>query len=329
MEKELKIAILIDAENISSKYASIILQEAASLGNVIYKRIYGDWTTTHLNSWKKVLLENAVQPIQQFSNTIGKNSSDSALIIDAMDLLYQNNLDAFCIVSSDSDFTRLASRLRESQMFVLGMGEKKTPRSFISACNKFSYLDLLYRATHAKNAKKSQGQAQAQGQGQGQEQETAQAQDVRSSSEHTKTKEAAASHGNTTKALAPAPERSKNNNHGSSSATEHSSSEPTENTKASVDTDDTSEVYGEGSDIKVVTEALLEITEEFSADDGWIISSRLGARLSKRLPDFDTRNFGFRKFVPFVESLKIFESKSIVTSEDTGVRVVYFRLIEE
>lgn len=329
MEKELKIAILIDAENISSKYASIILQEAASLGNVIYKRIYGDWTTTHLNSWKKVLLENAVQPIQQFSNTIGKNSSDSALIIDAMDLLYQNNLDAFCIVSSDSDFTRLASRLRESQMFVLGMGEKKTPRSFISACNKFSYLDLLYRAAHAKNAKKSQGQAQAQGQGQGQEQETAQAQDVRSSSEHTKTKEAAASHGNTTKALAPAPERSKNNNHGSSSATEHSSSEPTENTKASVDTDDTSEVYGEGSDIKVVTEALLEITEEFSADDGWIISSRLGARLSKRLPDFDTRNFGFRKFVPFVESLKIFESKSIVTSEDTGVRVVYFRLIEE
>lgn len=326
MEKELKIAILIDAENISSKYASIILQEAASLGNVIYKRIYGDWTTTHLNSWKKVLLENAVQPIQQFSNTIGKNSSDSALIIDAMDLLYQNNLDAFCIVSSDSDFTRLASRLRESQMFVLGMGEKKTPRSFISACNKFSYLDLLYRAAHAKNAKKSQGQAQAQGQGQ----EAAPVQDARSSSaERTKAKDASASHGNATKAPAPAPERSKNNNHGSSSATDHSSSEPLENTKASVDTDDTSEVYGEGSDIKVVTEALLEITEEFSADDGWIISSRLGARLSKRLPDFDTRNFGFRKFVPFVESLKIFESKSIVTSEDTGVRVVYFRLIEE
>lgn len=329
MEKELKIAILIDAENISSKYASIILQEAASLGNVIYKRIYGDWTTTHLNSWKKVLLENAVQPIQQFSNTIGKNSSDSALIIDAMDLLYQNNLDAFCIVSSDSDFTRLASRLRESQMFVLGMGEKKTPRSFISACNKFSYLDLLYRAAHAKNAKKSQGQAQAQTQIQ--DQEAAQAQDARSSSsaERAKTKGAAASHSNATKAPAPAPERSKNNNHGSSFAAEHASSEPTDSTKASVDVDDASEVYGEGSDIKAVTEALLEITEEFSADDGWIISSRLGARLSKRLPDFDTRNFGFRKFVPFVESLKIFESKSIVTSEDTGVRVVYFRLIEE
>lgn len=335
MEKELKIAILIDAENISSKYASIILQEAASLGNVIYKRIYGDWTTTHLNSWKKVLLENAVQPIQQFSNTIGKNSSDSALIIDAMDLLYQNNLDAFCIVSSDSDFTRLASRLRESQMFVLGMGEKKTPRSFISACNKFSYLDLLYRAAHAKNAKKSQGQAQAQGQGQGQaqiqDQEAAQVQDARSSSsaERTKTKGAAASHSNATKTPAATTERSKSNNHGSSSAADHSSSEPLENTKAPVDADDTSEVYGEGSDIKAVTEALLEITEEFSADDGWIISSRLGARLSKRLPDFDTRNFGFRKFVPFVESLKIFESKSIVTSEDTGVRVVYFRLIEE
>lgn len=135
MDKEMRVAVLIDAENISSKYASTILQEASSLGNIIYKRIYGNWTTPVLSSWKKQLLENAIQPIQQYSNTTGKNSSDSALIIDAMDLLYQKRLDAFCIVSSDSDFTRLASRLREDEMFVLGMGEQKTPRSFISACN--------------------------------------------------------------------------------------------------------------------------------------------------------------------------------------------------
>ena len=163
--EEMKIAVLIDAENISSKYASIILQEASSMGNLIYKRIYGNWTTSTLNSWKKELLDNAIQPIQQYSNTVGKNSSDSALIIDAMDLLYQKHLDAFCIVSSDSDFTRLASRLRESEMFVLGMGEQKTPRAFISACNKFVYLDLLHKANaesangkRAKTRKKKQGE---------------------------------------------------------------------------------------------------------------------------------------------------------------------------
>lgn len=143
MKKDMKIAVLIDAENISHKYAHTILQEASSLGNVIYKRIYGNWMSTQLGPWKKELLDHAIQPIQQFSNTTGKNSSDSALIIDAMDLLYQNDLDAFCIVSSDSDFTRLATRLRESDIFVLGMGEQKTPRAFISACNKFVYLDVL------------------------------------------------------------------------------------------------------------------------------------------------------------------------------------------
>ncbi len=144
MENEMKLAVLIDAENIASKYIAVILSEANNLGNVIYKRIYGNWTTPEMSSWKDVVLDNSIQPIQQYSNTKGKNSSDSSLIIDAMDLLYLGRLDGFCIVSSDSDFTRLAARLRESEMFVLGMGEQKTPNSFISACNKFSYLDILY-----------------------------------------------------------------------------------------------------------------------------------------------------------------------------------------
>ena len=147
MEKEMKIAVLIDAENISGKYVNVILSEANNLGNVIYKRIYGDWTSNQMGAWKSVVLDNSIQPIQQYSNVSGKNSSDSSLIIDAMDLLYEGRVDGFCIVSSDSDFTRLASRLRESEMYVLGMGEQKTPRSFISACNKFSYLDILYAAS--------------------------------------------------------------------------------------------------------------------------------------------------------------------------------------
>ncbi|MDD4390858.1 MAG: NYN domain-containing protein [Eubacteriales bacterium] len=145
---EKKLAILIDAENISSKYVNIIIKEAVNTGNVIYKRIYGDWTSQSLTPWKGVILDNAISPIQQFSNTNGKNSSDSALIIDAMDLLYKADIDCFCIVSSDSDFTKLASRLRESDKYVVGMGEQKTPRAFISACNKFLYLDLLFSGEH-------------------------------------------------------------------------------------------------------------------------------------------------------------------------------------
>ena len=144
MEKEMKIAVLIDAENIAPKYIGVILSEANSLGNVIFKRIYGNWTSPQMNSWKDVILDNSLHPIQQYNNASGKNSSDSSLIIDAMDLLYSGRLNAFCIVSSDSDFTRLAARLRESEVHVLGMGEQKTPRSFISACNKFAYLDILY-----------------------------------------------------------------------------------------------------------------------------------------------------------------------------------------
>ncbi len=144
MGPDKKFALLIDAENISPQYVTVILSESNNMGNVIYKRIYGNWTTPQMSNWKAVILDNAIQPMQQYNNVNGKNSSDSALIIDAMDLLYRSQLDGFCIVSSDSDFTRLASRLRESDKYVLGMGEQKTPRSFISACNKFVYLDVLY-----------------------------------------------------------------------------------------------------------------------------------------------------------------------------------------
>lgn len=143
MEKDKRIAVLIDAENVSEKYIKYIIDEISNHGTPTYKRIYGDWTKPHLASWKNVLLDYSITPIQQYSYTTGKNSSDAALIIDAMDILYSNNVNGFCIVSSDSDFTKLASRLREAGMYVVGMGEKKTPKPFISACEKFKYLEVL------------------------------------------------------------------------------------------------------------------------------------------------------------------------------------------
>lgn len=143
METDKRIAVLIDADNVSDKYIKAVLDEISNHGTPTYKRIYGDWTKPQLASWKNVLLTNSITPIQQYSYTTGKNATDAALIIDAMDILYSGNVEAFCIVSSDSDFTRLAARLRESGMFVIGMGEKKTPPAFISACEIFKYLEVL------------------------------------------------------------------------------------------------------------------------------------------------------------------------------------------
>ncbi len=143
MDKDKRIAVLIDADNVSDKYLKFIFDEISNHGTPTYKRIYGDWTKPQLASWKNLLLNYSISPIQQYSYTTGKNSTDAALIIDAMDILYSQNVDGFCIVSSDSDFTKLASRLREAGMFVLGMGEKKTPAPFIAACEKFKYLEVL------------------------------------------------------------------------------------------------------------------------------------------------------------------------------------------
>ena len=143
MEKDKKIAVLIDADNVSDKYIKYIFDEISNHGTPTYKRIYGDWTKPQLNPWKTVLLDYSITPIQQFGYTTGKNATDAALIIDAMDILYSNNVDGFCIVSSDSDFTKLAARLREAGMYVIGMGEKKTPSPFIAACEKFKYLEVL------------------------------------------------------------------------------------------------------------------------------------------------------------------------------------------
>ena len=267
MEKEMKVAVLIDAENISGKYVNVILSEANSLGNVTYKRIYGDWTSSQMGNWKTVVLDNSIQPIQQYRNVSGKNSSDSSLIIDAMDLLYQGRVGAFCIVSSDSDFTRLASRLRESEMFVLGMGEQKTPRSFISACNKFSYLDLLYAASLEEAAPPAPAEQPAASDGK-------------------------KNRGGKKQSAAPKPPKKEEN----------------------------------GSNLDSVRAALRELTEENSNDDGWIYSGKLGFLLSKRFPDFDVRNFGFKKFASFVRSLNCFQTKELADDESETSKRIYFKL---
>jgi hypothetical protein len=145
-----RFAVLIDADNVSAKALEGVLAEVANYGTAMVKRIYGDWTTPSLNSWKPMLLEHAIQPIQQFRYTTGKNATDSALIIDAMDLLYEGKLDGFCVVSSDSDFTRLASRIREEGLMVIGFGERKTPRAFVTACDRFVHTDILRGARRAQ-----------------------------------------------------------------------------------------------------------------------------------------------------------------------------------
>ena len=143
MEKDLKLAVLIDGDNIPSDYLKEMMEEIAKYGNPTIKRIYGDWTKPTLSKWKGILLENAITPIQQYAYTRGKNATDSAMIIDAMDILYSEKVTGFCLVSSDSDFTRLATRLREAGMVVFGIGEKKTPEPFIVACDRFIYLEIL------------------------------------------------------------------------------------------------------------------------------------------------------------------------------------------
>jgi uncharacterized LabA/DUF88 family protein len=140
---DLNLAVLIDGDNIPSAYVKEMMEEIAKYGNPTIKRIYGDWTNPRLGKWKKILLENAITPIQQYGYTQGKNATDSAMIIDAMDILYSGKVNGFCIASSDSDFTRLATRLREAGMQVYGIGEKKTPNPFIVACDKFIYIEIL------------------------------------------------------------------------------------------------------------------------------------------------------------------------------------------
>jgi uncharacterized LabA/DUF88 family protein len=241
-----RIAVLIDADNVSNKYISSIMNEVSNHGTPTYKRIYGDWTSVKMTSWKDVLLELSVIPMQQYSYTTGKNATDSALIIDAMDILYSGRVDGFCIVSSDSDFTKLASRLREAGMLVIGMGEKKTPVPFRAACDMFKYLEVLLASVNGK----------------GTEEEAVH-----------KEKDTAFFVAETAKKTPPNnKERAK------------------------------------------LIRTIRTIVTEISDEDGWAFLGELGSILNRRLPDFDSRNYGAMKLTPLIESLGSFDIESRKTS---------------
>ena len=244
-QSQLKLAVLIDADNTQARIIEGLLAEVAKYGVASVKRIYGDWTNTNLRSWKDKLLEFAIQPVQQFSYTSGKNSTDSAMIIDAMDLLYTENLDGFCVVSSDSDFTRLAARLREDGKLVLGFGQRKTPKPFVAACDKFIYTEILLEDEEEKESK-TEKEAQMRSQG-----------DIKTDRRMT---------------------------------------------------------------------ALLQSAVEDAADEfGWAYLGAVGTYIANRQPEFDPRNYGFRKLGDLIKACGLFEIDERASPTDQG-KQVYLRL---
>lgn len=282
-------AVLIDADNVSDKYVKIILDELSNYGVATYKRIYGDWTKPKFARWKTMLLEHSITPIQQYSYTVGKNATDSAMIIDAMDILYSGKVEGFCLVTSDSDFTRLASRLREAGMDVIGMGETKTPKPFISSCNRFKYLDLIALDNElADDAAEKDEQDEL-------ERETKEARGTAK----TGRKKAASS------ASSPA----KSVSSGSSKQSEAKSNVKTMSAKS-------------------MRRAIVAMVEENSDEDEWFPLGDLGNLILKRYPDFDVRNFGFKKFTPFIKSLGAFEFKEERVPGSNN-RLIYIREKQE
>lgn len=231
--RDLRLAVLIDAENVPYSGIREMLEEIAKYGTPTFKRIYADWTRQTASGWKSVLLEHAITPIQQYSYTVGKNASDSAMIIDAMDILYSGRVDGFCLITSDSDFTRLATRLREAGMKVIGMGEKKTPTAFKSACDKFIYIEIL---KPVENLPKR----------------------------------------------VPAGKSKKKKTSSSS-----------------------------GSALGSINDGLIKLfrdsVSDLADDNGWAFLGDLGNLILKKQPDFDPRNYGFRKLLSMIKSMPAFE----------------------
>ena len=257
-------AVLIDADNVSDKYVKIILDEISNYGVATYKRIYGDWTKPKFARWKTMLLEHSITPIQQYSYTAGKNATDSAMIIDAMDILYSGKVEGFCLVTSDSDFTRLASRLREAGMDVIGMGETKTPKPFISSCNRFKYLDLIALDNELADIAEEMEEREVKNTGKAGKKGTTPSSSGKISAAETEKQ----------------------------SGSKAGSDGPVKTMSA-----------------KSMRKAIVAMVEENSDEDEWFPLGDLGNLILKRYPDFDVRNFGFKKFTPFIKSLGAFEFK--------------------
>jgi uncharacterized LabA/DUF88 family protein len=244
MEKDLKLAVLIDGDNIPSAYVKEMMEEIAKYGNPTVKRIYGDWTQPNLSKWKNLLLQNAITPIQQYAYTSGKNATDSAMIIDAMDLLYSEKVNGFCLVSSDSDFTRLATRLREASMHVIGIGEKKTPEPFIVACDRFIYIEILKNQNRQSNQPVEKGKEQKK------------------------------------------------------------------------------------NEVDKITPKVIQLLSSTISDladyEGWAFLGDVGSLLMKKQPNFDSRNYGFEKLTPLINSTNKFEIEQRENSKGK-TKLIYVR----
>jgi len=243
IERQKRLAVLIDADNAQASIIKNLLDEVAKYGVASVKRIYGNWTTPQLQGWKDVLLSNSIIPIQQFTYTARKNATDSALIIDAMDLLHAGHLDGFCLVSSDSDFTRLASRIRESGLIVYGFGEEKTPKAFVDACDKFIYTEILRPADTVGNAMPV-------------------ARDV-------------------------------------------------------------SVFKGMKMDQNFL-KMLKNSVEDSSDEQGWAELGLVGQNIQKKSPEFDSRNYGFKKFFDLIRSLDLFDVDERQSKDQLG-KIIYIR----
>jgi uncharacterized LabA/DUF88 family protein len=332
-----RFAILIDADNISAKYIPYILDEISNYGVATYKRIYGDWTKPTSASWKDVLLENSITPIQQYGYTTGKNATDSAMIIDAMDILYSKNVDGFCIASSDSDFTKLSSRLRESAMFVIGMGERKTPKPFIASCNQFKYLDVL-----AEVAKKSKEEEQKQLQSMANN--VTKVSDVAEIYPDEPYSEVVSKNTTAQKRTATAARKStsktasKTNNSKVSDiknpevkaievksveakaieakaieakAAESKLVEPKEIEAGELDKSMT--------DLSVIRAAILKMLNDIDDTEEYMNMGEIGSRLMKRYPDFDVRNYGDTKLSKFLKKFDFVEIHTLGNSTSLWV----------
>lgn len=288
MEKQDKIAVLIDAENISTKYVKLIMDEVSEYGIATYKRVYGDFSSPGVVSWQDKLREYAMTPVFQFNYTRGKNASDSAIIIDAMDILYSGRVSGFCLVTSDSDFTKLAIRLREAGMTVIGMGEKKTPPSLVAACESFKFLDLLYQE-NSKNAEENKSKM------------TVTKQECSRKAPDEPKKEAAE-------------ERTRRpNNKIQAEATEENAAE----LDITVNNIPTKEEVGA---------EIASIMESRSDEEEWINLSEIGNILLKRIPGFDPRNYNYAKLGKMIKSYDFLEIKTIVNPNDRFLKIVYVRM---
>lgn len=315
----LRIAVLMDSDNVSPKFAPLILEELATYGTPTIKRAYGDWTTTNLNGWKKALNHHAIQPVQQFAYTVGKNSSDSALIIDAMDLLWMGNVDAFALVSSDSDFTRLATRLREGGKRVIGLGARKTPASLRNAVDQFIYLELLGTATDhdvdddetgedapakEENAKASEGSGRSGsrrgGRGRGRGPKTTDATDTPEATDADAEAPAAGKDGKGSQAKSGAGRRGRRT---SSSDVTEDPTPPEVPVEAEPEQDEAEPEHDEADAAPRIDlqAALTKAVNATSTDDGWATLSLIGQHLSRTHVDFDPRDFGHSKLSTLVE----------------------------